>query len=139
MSNHAFIKLVSRSKQQTITLDELKDIFTYYKTITSKTGDQLAWGYGQAAFPYEITPSPDGDEHWFYLKGTVPGYKYIVLGVGTEQTDTDSQTAYIQVTLPEGATHGDKGKANEFVKFLGKKLEAEVQLFNERTMYFYKR
>ncbi|MEB1809922.1 MAG: DUF1885 family protein [Bacillaceae bacterium] len=145
MSDHAYIKLVKKSTQQDITVEELKDIFKYYQTITTKTGDQLDWGYGDAAFPYVISEVPDSDDNWFYLKsnGTSTRYKYIVFGVGKETIEdsegNETLQSYIQVILPEGATHGDKGKANEFCKFLGKKLQAEVHLFNGRIMYFYKR
>ncbi|WP_209123699.1 DUF1885 family protein [Alkalihalobacillus sp. BA299] len=144
MSDHAFIKLVKKSTQQDITLEELKDIFKYYQTITKKTGNQLDWGYGEAAFPYQIADLPDSDGNWLWLKSNgTARYKYIVFGVGHETIEdsegNEASQAYIQVILPEGATHGDKGKANEFCKFLGKKLQAEVQLFNGRIMYFYKR
>ncbi|MBU8906746.1 DUF1885 family protein [Desertibacillus haloalkaliphilus] len=144
MSNHAYIKLVEASSQQTITLAELKDIFTYYKGITTKTGDQLSWNYSEAAFPYEIVDLPEEDGEWFYLKNKdQPRYNYIVFGIGNEEINTDdgetkSQT-YIEIILPEGATHGDKAKANEFCKFLGNKLKGEVHLFNNRIMYYYKR
>ncbi|WP_078554955.1 DUF1885 family protein [Bacillus alkalicellulosilyticus] len=142
MANTAYVKLVSKSNKQVITLDELKDIFVYYQTITKKTGTQLDWSYGDAAFPYIITEPPEAEGKWFYLKGIEDRYKYIVFGVDGNQNDNEDDTSsksYIQVVLPEGSTHGDKGKANEFVKFLGRKLEAEVELFNGRTMYYYKR
>jgi hypothetical protein len=142
MGESAYIKLVNASKQQTITLDEVIGLFKYYKEITGKTGEQLGWSYKDAAFPYDL--SEKRDDIWFYLKGTDPrNYKYIVVGVGKEEvTNTDEQTdqlSYIQVVLPEGATHGDKGKATEFCKFLAKKLEGELHLYNKRIMYFYKR
>lgn len=143
MANSAYIKLVDKSKQQTISLEELKDLFKYYKEITSKTGDQLSWGYGDAAFPYELKERDDSNGKWFYLKGTEQRYNHIILGIGKEEAENEDgekvEYEYIQVTLPDGATHGDKGKANEFCKFLGKKLEGELQLFNNRIMYYYKR
>lgn len=43
---------------------------------------------------------------------------------------------YIQLVLPDGSTHGDKAKGNEFGKHFAKKLKAELQLFNGRTMYY---
>lgn len=143
MSNHAYIKLVKASKQQEITLEELKEFFLYYKDITGKTGEQLDWEYKESAFPYTIAEVPEGEGKWFYLKGTADRYKYIVVGIGEEEIEQEDGTfekqAYIQIILPEGATHGDKGKANEFCKFLGKKYEGELHLFNGRVMYFYKR
>ena len=43
MAENAFIKLVPSSAKQTITIDEVKEFFHYYKEITKKTGDQLDW------------------------------------------------------------------------------------------------
>jgi len=144
MSTHAYIKLVQTSAKRTITLGEVKDLFHYYKEITRKTGEQLGWSYADAAFPYTIIETSEGKDQWFYLKGENPRYQTIVVGVGREQImDETSEEIheqwFIQVTLPHGATHGDKGKANEFCKFLAKKLEGELHLFNGRVMYYYKR
>ena len=143
MASSAFIKLVPKSKQQEITLEEVKELFFYYKNITSRTGKQLGWEYDDAAFPYELKEKNEADGKWFYLSGTDQRYNYIIIGVGYDEIENEEgQTEkqyYIQITLPDGATHGDKGKANEFCKFLGKKLEGELHLFNKRVMYFYKR
>ncbi len=143
MANRAYIKLVKQSKQETISLNELKDIFHYYKNITSKTGTQLDWSYGEAAFPYEIYPFPGNEDNYFYLKSSISRYNYIVFGIGEEiirnQENEEEKRTYIEIILPEGSTHGDKGKANEFCKFLSKKLEGELHLFNGRVMYYYKR
>lgn len=140
---NAYIKLVPASTKQEMTLDEVKELFFYYKEITSKTGNQLSWEYSEVAFPYDLKASNDGNPDWFYLKSDDSRYNLILLGVGKEliEEDDDSKREqyYIQVTLPQASTHGDKGKANEFCKFLGKKLEGELQLFNGRTMYYYKR
>jgi hypothetical protein len=143
MSTHAYIKLVSASKKKTITLEEVKELFHSYQEMTKKTGEQLGWGYEEAAFPYQIMET-DGKEQWFYLKGNGDRYQTIIIGVGQEQVENEetgemSEQSFIQVTLPNGATHGDKGKANEFCKFLAKKLEGELHLFNGRVMYYYKR
>ncbi|HZG61249.1 MAG TPA: DUF1885 family protein [Anoxybacillus sp.] len=144
MATHAYIKLVSKSKKKTITLSEVKELFQYYQDITKKTGEQLGWSYAEAAFPYTIAETDEGKEQWFYLKGKSDRYRTIIVGVGQEQIpnedtgETEEQT-FIQLTLPQGSTHGDKGKANEFCKFLAKKLEGELHLFNGRVMYYYKR
>ncbi|MFD2443361.1 DUF1885 family protein [Bacillus sp. CGMCC 1.16607] len=140
LASNAYIKLVPSSAKDTISTDELKDLFTYYKDITSKTGDQLSWMYTEAAFPYEIKEEPSGKGTWFYLYSHHERYKAILLGVDEENIQnedgsTRTQT-YIQVTLPEISTYGDKGKANEFCKFLAKKLQGELHLFNGRIMYF---
>lgn len=143
MSLSAYIKLVPASTQQEIELDEVKELFSYYRNITSKTGTQLSWEYDSAAFPYEIKEKIEGKNTWFYLKSSERGYNMLVVGVGKEELEVvDGQLlnqTFIQVVLPEGSTYGDKGKGNEFCKFLAKKLEAELHLFNGRIMYFYKR
>lgn len=143
MASSAYIKLVKGSTQQEITLKEIKDFFYYYKDITSKTGEQLSWEYGDAAFPYEIKEKNDAEGKWFYLNGIEDRYNFIILGVGIEEVENDEgelgNQSFIQVTLPNDSTYGDKGKANEFCKFLAYKLQAELHLFNGRIMYYYKR
>jgi hypothetical protein len=140
MSSNAYIKLVPSAAKETISTQELKELFYYYKDITSKTGVQTDWKFDEAAFPYEVKEEPLGTGNWFYLHSTNNRYKAIVIGVDEENIETEdgvtkTQT-YIQVTLPEISTFGDKGKANEFCKFLAKKLQAELHLFNGRVMYF---
>lgn len=141
MPSTAYIKLVPASNRQEISLTDLKDLFNYYKDITTKTGQQLEWEYEDCAFPYELKEKEDANGDWFYLKGIKDRYNYILLGVGSEQVSDEDGTIrsqeYIQVALPEAATHGDKAKANEFCKFIGRKLNGELHLFNGRIMYFY--
>jgi hypothetical protein len=143
LSNSAYIKLVPGSTKQAITLDEVKDLFHYYKEITSKTGSQVSWEYSDAAFPYDLKEKPEGKDTWFYLKSEERGYNTLVVGIGIEQYEEENGESatrgYIQLVLPEGSTHGDKGKGNEFCKFLARKLEGELHLFNGRVMYYYKR
>lgn len=142
MGNSAYIKLVSASKQQEVTLENVKELFKYYKNLTIKTGQQLNWEYNEAAFPYELLEKEEAGNQWFYLKSKEKRYNYIVLGIGKEiiQVDGDNREQYfIQIVLPEGSTYGDRGKANEFAKFIAKELDGELHLFNERIMYFYKR
>ncbi|MEH7445221.1 DUF1885 family protein [Bacillus sp. JJ1122] len=140
MSSNAYIKLVPSSTQQAISTDELKDLFNYYKQITAKTGDQVDWNYENSAFPYELKEKEEGKGTWFYLQSSQDRYNAILFGVDKEtivdEDDTEREQAYIQITLPPTATAGDKGKANEFSKFLGKKLQGELHLFNGRVMYF---
>ncbi|WP_410983821.1 DUF1885 family protein [Bacillus cereus] len=128
---HAFIKLVPKSKQQAVTLGDVKQLFHYYQTITSQTGAQVSYAYTNVAFPYEILNT---SETTLELKSSHDRYNSIYVGVGTE-----NEQAFVQISLPSTATFGDKGKANEFCRFLAKKLEGELRLFNGRTMYFYKR
>ncbi|WP_261133835.1 DUF1885 family protein [Bacillus sp. Marseille-Q3570] len=137
MSSSAYVKLVAKSKQQTITLEEIEKLIHYYIEITNKTGEQLNWEYGSAAFPYSIEQRKNGSGTYYFLKGNTSAYHYMLVGAGND--DEGSEYTYIQIVLPEGATHGDKGKANEFSKFLAKKLDGELHLFNGRIMYYYKR
>lgn len=143
MGNSAYIKLVKDSKVQEVTLEDVKNKINHYINMTQKTGEQLAWQYANSAFPYTITEKPEAQGKWFYLKGNDPKlYKYIMFGIGKEKmengTDSNEQT-YIQVVLPEDSTHGDKGKANEFCKYLAKEYQGELHLFNQRVMYYYPR
>ncbi|MFT4415175.1 DUF1885 family protein [Fredinandcohnia humi] len=139
---NAYIKLVPASTKQEISLEDVKELFTYYKEITSKTGQQVSWEYADAAFPYQIK-EVDKENNWLYLKSDEPNYNAIVVGVSTEEVEDDNgdmrNQFYIQVTLSQVSTFGDKGKANEFCKFLAKKLEAELHLFNGRIIYYNKR
>ncbi|WP_174842917.1 DUF1885 family protein [Neobacillus mesonae] len=143
MAENAFIKLVPSSAKQTISTDEVKELFHYYKNITTKTGDQLDWQFENAAFPYEMKETEDSEGKWFYLHSNHERYNVILLGIDTEivrgEDGSENEQAYIQVTLPDQSTFGDKGKANEFCKFLAKKLQGELHLFNGRIMYFYPR
>jgi Domain of unknown function (DUF1885) len=143
MSQSAYIKLVPESEKQVVTIEDIKDMFHYYKSITSKTGEQLSWGYSEAAFPYTIEEKEEANNKWFYLKGIDSRKnRYILVGVDFEQKEvledsTENQQCYIQVSLTDISTHGDKGKANEFCKFLAAKLKGELHLFNGRVMYYY--
>lgn len=143
MSSHAYIKLVPQSEQESVTTEEVLKLFHYYKEITGKTGTQLNWEYDEMAFPYEIMEKPEGKGQWFYLKSEQHNYNLMMLGVDKETVENDDGTereqTYIQVTLPETSTFGDKGKANEFCKFLAKHFKGELHLFNGRIMYYYDR
>ncbi|WP_274361606.1 DUF1885 family protein [Paenibacillus thermotolerans] len=135
MSQSAALYFVDGSEAPSVTLDELKQHLLHYRDQLELTGKQLGWSYSEAAFPYTIESKPEGDGVWFYLKGKNELYKYIVFGVGKETTE-DGERHFIQVVLPDGSTHGDKAKANEFCKYLGRQLKTETHLFNGRIMYF---
>jgi hypothetical protein len=145
MAINAYIKLVPSSAKQTITIDEVKELFSYYKDITEKTGKQLEdqYDYDDVAFPYEIKETVEGKGKWFYLSGTLERYYAILIGVDQEtyrdENGEEKELTYIQVTIPEESTYGDKNKANEYCKFLAKKLQGELHLFNGRIMYYYPR
>lgn len=135
MVQSAYIKLISGSEISTITLNEVKERLLHYRDQLASTAKQLGWEYDKAGFPYTIETKPNAEDNWFYLQGTDPLYKYIILGVGSESKD-DQQQCYIQIVLPDDSTHGDKAKGNELCKYLGKALKAELHLFNGRIMYF---
>ncbi|MBD7966054.1 DUF1885 family protein [Fictibacillus norfolkensis] len=139
MSQSAYVKLVPASLKQVITIEELKDLLLYYRSITTKTGEQLSWGYADAAFPYTIEEKKEAKGKWFYLKGLDQRKnKYILVGIGTDNNnDPNLEQCYIQFTLTDISTHGDKGKANEFCKFIASKLKGQLHLFNGRVMYYY--
>jgi hypothetical protein len=135
MSQSAYISFVQGSSVSGITLDGVKEQLLNYREQVSLTGRQLGWEYAEAAFPYAIEQKPEADDRWFYLKGQNPLYRYIVIGTG-EREQQGSIIPYIHVVLPDGATHGDKAKANEFCKWIGKRLQAEVKMFNGRTIFY---
>ncbi|QYR20042.1 DUF1885 family protein [Paenibacillus sp. sptzw28] len=135
MSQSAYIKFVDGSVVQRLDLDEVKGQLERYREQTSRTGRQLGWDYTEAAFPYTVETKPGEEQRWFYLKGTNPQYQYILFGVGS-QNEGDREVPFVQVVLPEGATHGDKSKGNELCKYLAKNLQAELTMFNGRTIYY---
>ncbi|MBY0120860.1 DUF1885 family protein [Bacillus sp. S/N-304-OC-R1] len=143
LASSAYIKLVPSSEKEQVSTEEIKELFQYFKEITSKTGNQVDWQYNAAAFPYEIKEKPEGQGKWFYLYSNNDRYNMILLGLGKEivqeEDGSEREQSFIQITLPESATFGDKGKANEFCRFLAKKLKGELHLFNGRIMYFYPR
>jgi len=135
MSQSAFIKFVEGSTVQSLSLTELQEQLQHYRHQLGLTGKQLDWNYSDAGFPYTIESKPEGKDKWFYLQGTYVKYNHIVLGVGMELKG-EAEQHYIQAVLPDDATYGDKAKANELCKYLGKQFQAELQLFNGRTMYY---
>ncbi|MGC5325544.1 DUF1885 family protein [Brevibacillus sp. SYSU BS000544] len=132
----AYIYLVEGSVVPTITLAELKAKFQNYMEQTKKTGAQLGWEYASSAFPYMIEEKPEGKDSWFVLKGKDPkNYRAIIVGVGKKEVE-GKDLSYIQITLPEVYTTGDRGKANEFTRYLGREYKGEAHLFNGRVQYF---
>lgn len=134
MSKNAYIKLVNGSNKQSITISEVKGLLRDYSELNKKTGKQLDWIYDHYAFPYHITETLAGEGKWFYLTAEAEGYYLLAVAV-----DKDEDGEYVQVTLSEKSTFGDKAKAVDFCKFIGDKLKGEVHLFNEKVMYFYPR
>ncbi|MFY4773690.1 DUF1885 family protein [Metabacillus sp. RGM 3146] len=130
MDTRATIKLLSSSEKSRITLKETIDYLTYYKEITSKTGDQLDWNYGAAAFPYSI----ESHEGYAELKSSERGYNRFIIAVGEDQ---ETQCSFIQIILPQSSTYADKSKANELCKFLARKLKAELHLFSGKIIHQY--
>ncbi|GFR37555.1 hypothetical protein PRECH8_08510 [Insulibacter thermoxylanivorax] len=137
MGQSAYIELVQGSDHDSITLDDVVQVLERYRSQTALTGQQLDWNYAEMAFPYEIETRRDGEHEWLYLRGKHADYRAIFIGIGTKQEmEPEQAIAYIQVVLPDGATHGDKAKANELCRYIGRRLKAQVTMFNGRTMYF---
>ncbi|MGM9986669.1 MAG: DUF1885 family protein [Bacillaceae bacterium] len=139
MSQIAYVTFVNKSLQSTITLDEVLQQFTYYKEIMSKTGKQLDWQYTERAFPYDISTIERQPVPLLHLTSTQDRYKEIYVGVKREDAQTTEDANVIFIALTNQSTFGDKGKATEFAKFLAKKYEGQLTLFNERIMYYNKR
>jgi hypothetical protein len=155
VAQSAFIKLVKGSAAETITLDEVKQKMEHYIKMVSNTGKQLSWHYAEVAFPYTFETKPDSEGKWFYLKGKDKLYSYLIFGVGKETYEEEvtrpkadgedgeeeiitetKERHYIQIVIPDGATHGDKSKGNEYCKYMARELKAELHMFNGRVMYF---
>ncbi|MGY3315572.1 RecJ-like exonuclease [Peribacillus simplex] len=143
MTENAYIKLVPESVKVTVTIEDVKELLNYYQMITAKTGKQLDWDYEKKAFPYEMKVPERMKDKAIYLQSNEDRYHMILIGVDQEvvrdEDGLERIQSYIQFTLPETATSGDKGKANELCKFLAKKLRAQLHLFNNRVMYYYPR
>ena len=144
MIENAYIKLVPESVKTNVSIQDVKELLTYYQMVTAKTGKQLDWDYDKKAFPYEMKePSDEMKGNMIYLQSNVDRYHMILIGVDQEiiqdEDGMERIQSYIQFTLPETATFGDKGKANELCKFLAKKLQGQLHLFNKRIMYYYPR
>lgn len=132
----AFIYFVEGSAAPSATLQDIKGKLQRYVEMTKKTGEQLGWSYSEAAFPYVIEEKPEEKDSWFILKGKDPkSYRMIIMGVGSKVMNGKEQ-AFIQVSLPDTATHGDKSKANEFCRYLAREFKGELHLFNNRIQYF---
>lgn len=130
------IKVSQKLDETAITCDSVKELLGYYNEITSKTGNQLNWSYENHALPYDIMDEDKDGQRFLHLQGRDrTEYHHLLISVSTEETE-ESKTAYIIIHLPSDATHGDKGKANEFAKFLGNKYKGELTLFNGRIMPF---
>lgn len=134
MSQSAYIKFVQGSSVEKLSLADVRSQLILYREQTALTGSQLDWNYAEAAFPY--TFESQQDDRWFYLKGINPLYKHIIFGPGETTSVTGNRVPCVQVVLPDEATHGDKAKANEFCKFMAKQLQAELTMFNGRTIYY---
>ncbi|WP_044642436.1 DUF1885 family protein [Risungbinella massiliensis] len=134
MKKSSYIRLVPGAKQTEINLDGLQELLQTYRSRMKKTGEQLQWDYEAAAFPYEIEKHQQDGITYLLLKGKDPSaYYYLVMGTGKED---ETGVEYIQIVLPDRATHGDISKANEYAKFLAKEVQGELTMFNDRTMYF---
>ncbi len=137
MSIHSYIRLPNRS----VTILEARKLIDDYQQSLHKTGEQLNYPYNERAFPYTIhEPDNRGNGDWLYLSSDDPDYHLIRIGIGEEPVAgmNGSLLPYIEISLERNSTFADKGKANELAKYMAKKLQGELQLFNGRRMHFHK-
>ncbi|HWO74855.1 MAG TPA: DUF1885 family protein [Bacillus sp. (in: firmicutes)] len=138
MNEAALIKVTPHSQKESISYEDVKEILEYYQEITHKTGEQLSWDYDQMAFPYTVIETKTSEGTYLLLKSKEdPHYHSILIDI--PNTSDDSPSTLLRITLPPSSTLADKGKANELCRFIAKKWEAELKLFNNRVMYFDKR
>jgi len=137
LGKSSYIKLKNGSTQKEITLEQVKDMLKKYISSSEKIGEQTEWDFESSSFPYTIVEKMEGTVKYLYLKATDPLYNYLIIGVGKVETDSESEH-FIQVVLPdeEHRTPGDVGKGNEFAKYFAVTLKAELQLFNDRVIYY---
>lgn len=140
MSLSTFIKMRDGSLKTDISIEDIKELINQYKHSISHTSKQLAWDYSKNAFPYVFKETEEGKQQWFYLYSEEQDYHIIGIGVDCEHSEspdgTKQKIPYIQICLSKHSTNGDKSKANEFAKFLSKKLKGELHLFNGRIIYY---
>ncbi len=134
-----FIKMKGSLKED-ITIEDIKNLITQYKKSISHTSEQLGWDYSNSAFPYVLKETSEGKHNWFYLYSEEKDYHMIGIGVDYEYDqapdENEQRIPYIQISLSQHSTIGDKSKANEFAKFLAKKLKGELHLFNGRIIHY---
>lgn len=129
------ITVTQKLDKEPLKLDKVKEMLEYYNEITSKTGEQLGWSYENVAFPYTIeqVSTVDGEDILHLKTKDETLFSHLLVSVSQEETESERKS-YIIIHLPSDGTYGDKGKANEFAKFFGKKYKGEVTLFNGRIM-----
>ncbi|WLR43296.1 DUF1885 family protein [Bacillus carboniphilus] len=116
---------------ETVTINKITELLHHYKEITNKLSKQLNWEYEPRAFPYTIKISHTDQ---IILEATSLPYKKIFIELSPKRNQTGHM---IQFTLTEESTFADKGKANELIKIIGKKLKGKIVLFNGRTIRDY--
>ncbi|WP_455662645.1 DUF1885 family protein [Pradoshia sp.] len=136
MSLHSYI----RPPNGSVTINEARKLIDNYQQSVRKTGEQLNYPYNERAFPYTIhQPDNQGNGDLLYLSSEDPDYHLIKIGIGEEPMKgmNGSLSSYIEISLERHSTFADKGKANELAKYMAKKLQGELQLFNGRKMHFH--
>ncbi|MEE6452097.1 DUF1885 family protein [Gottfriedia acidiceleris] len=131
MVQQATIQLVDKSKYQEANLELINNLINDYIQSSTKIGQQLDWNYERVSFPYTISNKKLDDQDALYLQSNDSRYKHFVVSIQDDKN--------IVITLLPNSTYGDKGKANELCRYLAQKIEAKLELFNNRIMYFYKR
>ncbi|KMY45132.1 hypothetical protein AC622_13595 [Bacillus sp. FJAT-27916] len=137
MSLRSYIRL----QNQTISIEEVQKMIDDYRQSVQKTGKQLDYSYEEKAFPYSIfTPENQGSGECLYLSSKDPDYHLIRIGIGEEPIPgmKGDLSPYIEISLERNSTFADKGKANELAKYMAKKKQGDLQLFNGRIMHFHK-
>ena len=129
-----------RLSNQPVTIEEVRKLIEDYQQSVRKTGEQLDYPYEEKAFPYSVlSPDQQGDSNLLYLSSDDPDYRLITIGIGEAPHPgmKGTLTPIIELTLSRSSTFADKGKANELAKYMAKKLQGELQLFNGRKMHFH--
>lgn len=143
MGNHAYIKLVSASKEASISLQGVKELLDKYVEISKKTGEQHNWDYENFSFPYKMEMPPNDAGVKLKLVPKQDRYEGFLAEIGHEELEDESGNKsmqhMIQVSLLPNSTNGDKDRAIDYCKFMAKQLAGELHLFNGRIMYFYPR
>ncbi|MBE3595799.1 MAG: DUF1885 family protein [Hydrogenibacillus sp.] len=131
MPKSAYIRWTPQEGEE-VSVNTLRKALEAYRAQLEKTGVQLGWDYAHYAFPYTIEEKRQGDLTYLELVGHDPVmYRRLLMTAKT----TDG-IGVVQITLPDDATQGDLGKANELARYLAKHYHAELILFNGRLQYF---
>ncbi len=134
LSQSAFIKLVQGSAVFDLTVSAIRSQLENFQKQAAIEGKGRNWNYVEAAFPYTLEEAPHND--WLYLRGKNSNYRYIKMGISESISADGKSVPAIETIISTHATYGDRGKAIEFCKFISANLQAELTLFNGRTIFY---